>query len=765
MIYNADAMSETSETSAATQEELLQELLALQKDMEAQKQIQLDAIGVIIRGKLDDAVKAREESGIERQWAEDEEYEAGIDEYNRDTTLWRKSRTSTGGLVKESRKVDDTECTEFFNITRPFCRAATSRMTDMLLPANDWPFRAKPTSIPELPGRTDTIVDPSTGAPFADPTIALEQESSERAERANKRITDWLTETDYKAEMRKVLEDAVTMGSGVLKGPFPDTKKTVTFENGEVVVTNSTQPHSKRVNYWDFFPARGCGEEIQKSDHVFERDYLSASKLAELRDFEESGYIKTAIDKVLEQGPGKTNDYHHNRRKTSKEDFEVWYFHGEIKKVDLKALDDSFAEQCECDEEEDKYGTVSAILVMVNDTVIKGVLNPMEHAGHPYDIFCWKKTKGAPFGEGIARDGRVAQKTVLYAFRKLMKNMGLASVPMLAFQKGALEPVDKNWRIYGGKSFFIRPESGVKDAREAIQSIIIPSMQTELVGLLQLGIKMMEDSTGIKFLMQGDQGGAGAADKVGGMLLMLQNSSSILRDAVGNFDVAVASHLKRYNHWLQIHGDDADKGDIHIEAIGSSILIERDAQAQQLPVMLQFAANPLLGKSQKKIFAQWMKMYKFDPESFEIDEEEQTMMQQMQEAQQATQAQDPRIEIATMNAEKDKAIAEQRSQVALMKIQKDTDRDALYAAGVAERNRVSYQSHVEELNVRRDLAMLEYANQNKMQIDEIKAKLADSAMRLSVQRELADMGGTPRQVIAPPSEPPQRAPDGEAFQQ
>ena len=65
---------------------------------------------------------------------------------------------------------------------------------------------------------------------------------------------------------------------------------------------------------------------------------------------------------------------------------------------------------------------------MVNDTPIKAYKDPLEHYGYPYDFFVWQRVPGCPFGIGVARQGRTPQKTVLAAFRTLMKNQGLAKL-------------------------------------------------------------------------------------------------------------------------------------------------------------------------------------------------------------------------------------------------------------------------------------------------------------------------------------------------
>jgi len=67
-----------------------------------------------------------------------------------------------------------------------------------------------------------------------------------------------------------------------------------------------------------------------------------------------------------------------------------------------------------------------------------------------------------------------------------------------------------------------------------------------------------------------------------------------------------------------------------------------------------------------------------------------------------------------------------------------------------------------QLRVR--LAELDYATQERISLQDAKTKLADTTMKLTVQKELAGMDGTGPQVATPPTEPAGRAPDGEAYQ-
>ena len=125
---------------------LIDILRELEQKRREQRQIKLDELGRKLAKTRNEAINERAASGFEQIWREDEEYYNGIDDLNRSSTQYIKPRTTGGGLVSTHKNTNgDAQCTEFLNITRPFCDAAEARMCDMLLPQNDWPFHIKPT--------------------------------------------------------------------------------------------------------------------------------------------------------------------------------------------------------------------------------------------------------------------------------------------------------------------------------------------------------------------------------------------------------------------------------------------------------------------------------------------------------------------------------------------------------------------------------------------------------------------------------------------
>ena len=744
----------------------LQEILnihsELKKKREEEKQRQLDALSKVISKKRDEVVKARRASGVEQVWEEDQHNYEGIDEFNRGglKPKYTKSRSTDGGIMSNTAGgKNQNQCTAFFNITRQFVDSATARMGDILLPSGDWNWSTQKTPVP------DYIEDAGKGNVIDQNGQVLQQDyeqtadHAEREERAENRIKDWLVETRYHAECRKVIESAGRLGTGVLKGPFPHKRKTKAFYNNTLEIIEEVVPSTKAIDIWDFFPDYpNCGEDIQGGEFVFERDYITAKDLNEFANAPELGYLPDAIKKVIEEGPGKK--YTDGSGKTKSEDmFEVWYYTGWID-VEQTQIFDTDDQGIEGEDDDECADFRMFVIVMVNDTIIKGHESPLDTT-FPYDVMVWQRVANMPWGIGVSRQMRESQQFMTVSARNLVDNMGLAAIPMIAIRRDSIEPENKQWEIKKGKVWWLTDEV-VKNINESIQFLAAPTMQAELVANMQLATKMAEDSTGINFLLQGQQGSA--PDTVGGMELLHRNASALLRRIARIYDENVTErHIKRYHEWLLLYGEDQDKCDLQIQAIGSSALVEREIQEMEMLQLLQFSLNPAFGVSPAKTMQELLRAKRFEPAKFEMTEEEKQRLSQGQPA--------PQVQAAQIRAQTELQKAEMTNQVAMQRVQSDQDRDALFQQSVAQRSQLDYEYKMKlleqeniKLQLQKDLAILEYSTKQQISLDETKAKLASDALKMQTQKQLAAMTETPKQVLTPPVEPQGRAPDGMAFQ-
>lgn len=756
----------------------------------------LQAFAEVIKERRDEAIRSRLNSGIEDEWREDEEFYEGIDDANRKTT-GVKPKSLEGAFTQRDAAENTTRSTIFLNIVRPYCDAAAARVGDMLLPTDDRNWAIRPTPVPELvrqladyrvicdamgypiqipevgpdgqpmmaepqgmggepmmgpdgqPMPPQPKMRPMTVADMAEQAIQAAKASSERAQQE---IDDYHMECRYHSEVRQVIEDAAKLGVGILKGPVPVKRKVKAVRKQEdgtwkLEVKEEVKPASLRIDPRNFYPHGACGENIHNGSYVFERDDISTKQLLDLVGV--PGYMEKEIQEVLKEGPleyrsgAMTKRLKDGQRLSEKDQFEIWYFHGSVCKKDLVAAGMEFDEH----DYSSDYKEYPAIVTMVNDRIIKVAMSPLDTGEFPYDVMIWQKRAGHWAGIGISRQMRTCQRGLNSAARNMMDNAGLAAGPQIVVDRSKIVPADGQWKITPRKIWWSAPDVELENAKNAFLCIQITSLQQELMAIIDFFLKRAEDITGLPMLIQGQLGNA--PDTVGGMTMLNNNASSVLRRIARIFDDRITEpHIGRYYEWVLIHGPDDAKGDFQIDARGSSALVERDAQAQQLMQMVQLTLNPAFGLSPKKVIEETLKSMRFDPKRLELSEEEIAAMQP------PAPPPDSRIQVTQMQLE-DKAM--QREWEAQ---QRDMDR----------------QLDQWKAKIEAQLRAAELAGEESMTLEEIKAMLARYAMQLKTQRELAyqshqmrakQLAAQPRSPMAatPPSEPAGRAEAGHAFEQ
>jgi hypothetical protein len=727
---------------------------------EERRLIILDTFGLRLSRQRSEAIKGRVNLGIEDIWREDEEYYEGIDDNNRgENSAWRSKPAGQAALKDE----EDTGSTVFVNITAPYCDAASARVGDMLMPTDDKGWQIKTTPVPglislvqgkETPEIDDAILQSTNGnaeeAANIKTRIIMEEQAklddaNEKARKAEKRIEDWHVEGQYHSEMRLVIEDAAKTGTGVLKGPIPDVRKNIAYINGKIVIQKVVQPVSRRVDYRNCFPDPTCGNNIHDGSYHWERDDINRKKLLNLKD---GNYIDSQIDKVVAEGPMRaikdfkegdhTADQLGLTPRTDMSMFEIWYFYGMINKKDL------IASGCECPEDMPDY--VNAQVTMVNNRVIKATINHLDTGEFPYDYMVWKERRGMPFGTGIARAIRVAQDIVNGATRNMMDNAGLAGGPMWIYTDGKVEPEDGNYELAPRKGWRRSADSIMSEDSKIppFEFLIIPMLQPELQRIVEFGLKIAEDVTGMPMLLQGQQGQA--PDTVGGMQIINNNASTVMRRVARLFDDLVTEpHVRRYYEYLLQYGKDDEKGEFVIDARGSSALVERDIQSQAIMGMGQMILNPVFGKDPKKWMSEYMKAQHLDAKKFDYDDQEwQQIVEGMAQAQQAPP--DQKLEVAQLQAEA-------KAQEIQMKLEFEREQKEL------DRN-----IEIEFKTFEQEIALQQLQNQKDINTDTLKKDLAETVMKLKMQEKLSRDKPTARSSVKPPTEPAGRAKEGESYQ-
>lgn len=792
--------------------------------------VRLEAFSHTIMELRKAAISYRSQSGIEDQWSEDDEHYESIDATNRTTTARVKpydfGGTGTGPTRLPEKNAN--RSTVFVPMTRPYVDIAAARISDMYMPTDDRNWDGEPTPIPELvkalddntpvpppppgiqqapgqglmtqamqgagmgaqppqpvaapmpaaapqvnpqaavamptaPGQNQpapaSAIEPAKPKTVADQAQAIIHEAEERWKKARTQIDDWLTESAYNAELRKVIHDMARIGTGILKGPFPQAKtaKAVrrTPQGFAIEIEQKIVPGSKRIDPWRFFPDPACGEDVNTGSHVFEQDFINRSKLRDLKKGE-LGYIPSQIDVCLEEGPinattGTKKSQKNNRNEADL--FEIWYFEGQVEWQDMQ--------DAGCDCAGQKGDVFHATVTMVNDRVVKAALAHLDTGGFTYDVSIWQRKSGLWIGDGVGRQGRTAQQGLNAAVRNLMDNAGQSSRPHKVVNRAAIMPGADPW------TWLMRGDADVKDVSHAMMFFSVPSMQAELMNIIQYYKQMFEDSTGLPMLLQGQQGAA--PETVGGMEMLQNNAGIVPRNIVRTLDDRITEpHIGRYYEYLLIHGeDDSAKGDFNLHARGSSALMERASQDQFLLQIAQFVMNPAYGLDPELYIDELLKSKRINPDRLKLSDEKK------KELANRPPPEDPRITAAKI------AVAG-RTQVEQLQAKEAADH-AVAAAHLAMNQQAfdmqenakdrAMQMAIQMITEKMQSADLTAAEQSAL--NKIKSDLAQTSMKLSVTKDLALADHTselhrhhnPSPVMAPVIEPAGRADNGQSFAQ
>jgi len=612
-----------------------EEMMELARQAEEERKATISAISKAIIEKRKEAVAFRMASGIEAEWDECDDSYSGIDDANRHTEKTAKNQgkpLSDGGPISGGRKSVGVRSTAFLNITRPYCDAASARVSDMLSPTDDRNFSISSVESPDIPVDLAREIIAEGQSESGDLYEMLATGMRSRAERAQKIIDNWLIECRHHSNVRLAIDSCVKLGTGVIKGPVPVVRKkrSISMSDGVVAFSSSDEIHpaSFNVDPRNLYPDPACGEDIHNGSFIFERDTISGKQIMEL--IGQPGYINEEILSVITEGPSKINTINSGRTTTEKDRFDIWYYHGNIKRSDFESISRGGGVMSD----DESLDSVNICATIINDRAVKVARSHLDSGDFPYDVIVWQRRSDMPWGIGVAKQISVPQRMLNAATRNMSNNSSLASGPQIVRMKGVCSPADGVSEITPLKQWEVDSNADIRDVRAAFTTVEIPSRQVELMNVINFALKIAEDITGLPMLMQGSQGKA--PDTVGGMQILNNNANVVLKRIAKMFDDQYAiPHIKRYYEWLMLYGPDDAKGDYTVDARGSSVLVERDIYRQSIMAMAPFVVDPRFGASPEKWFEEVIKINKIDKKAIMLTDQEKEAMLRQEQMQQA----------------------------------------------------------------------------------------------------------------------------------
>jgi hypothetical protein len=630
----------------------------------------------------------------------------------------------------------------FINLTRPKTNTCAAKLGDMLFPTDDKNWGIMPTPVPTMSAeaksaaaQAEMLTQQANEAEAAGQSAKaaslaneanlaarrkhqlklLMDEAKTRAGLMEDEIDDQLTECNYAEICREVINDACQVGTGIIKGPVASAKRQrqwdigmIDPETGKTTRTlkyvDAPRPGYQRVDYWGFFPDPDA-RTIEESESEYERHLMTPKQLKKLAKL--PGFDKEAIRSLLRNNPKhSTPTYIADLRNISGIDigasnnrYQVWEYHGSLNGSEIAALcaclGKSTADYGLAEDSIDPLETVNVVIWFCQGELLKLGIHHLDSGESIYSVYNIEKDSSSIFGFGIPHLMRDPQKAHSAAWRMMLDNAGLSTGPQIEIDPTLIDPVDGNWALTPRKVW--KRKATANPNVPAIRTYNIESHQAELANIIALANQFVDDTT-FSQIAQGEQG-AHTTQTLGGMSMLMNSVNVVFRRMVKNWDDDITTPtLRRIYDWnMQFSERDEIKGDFSIDARGSSVLLVREMQTQNLMVIVgQLLSNPNVApmlKAAPAIRLLIKSMMIAPDEIVKTDEEIQAAL----EAQ--SQNQDPAA-----------ADAEAERQFKLQYLDKE------------------YEYKVQIANAHRDTAMMQLAAQGNMKADELRAMLEKQQM-------------------------------------
>lgn len=524
----------------------------------------------------------------------------------------------------------------FVKLTRHKTNSWAARLQDILFPTDDKNWGIKPTPVPKLVDEAKKAVEQAKAAveaanEAADPeqqarvkeiadsfaqaarnSHAEIEEANARCKRMEEAIDDQLVESDYVTECRLVIEDGCKLGTGILKGPMTAQRLRQQWraanDDWEMVAVPDPLPDFRRVDPWHFFPDMSAGR-IEEAEFTFERHLPTKRDMKKLA--KKLNFSPEAVGRLIHEGPRPTipaGEVDHlvmlravnGEGDPLSERYVMWEYHGALECEEICHMLRAMGQHEKAEKFEtykDPLADYRVILHFCNNEVLKIAPEyPMDSGESLYSVWNFQRGETSLFGIGVPNMMGDSQAALNSAWRMMLDNAALSVGPQLLINRNLITPQDGSFSIRPLKVWLLSSTAGVTPNALPFQAFPIEINQQALGGIIELAKAFIDEETGMPTIAQGEQGAA--TQTLGGMSILFNSANVIFRRIVKAWDDDLTKPtIRRAYDWnMQFNPDKSVKGDMQVDARGSSVLLVREIQSQNLMnIATNWTTHPVNG--------------------------------------------------------------------------------------------------------------------------------------------------------------------------
>ena len=416
-----------------------------------------------------------------------------------------------------------------------------------------------------------------------------------------RQIDDQFIEGGYYKALDSFIDDFAIFPTAFQKGPVITELPRLKWVNGVPTVSKDYSFVDKRVSPYDMYPSP---EATSLQDgNLCEHLRLTRSEVYNLT--KSPKYDVQAIYKVLENSSMGTNTPYwlDTGVESDKADQEMRgdqfeanrniihgiHFFGSVSARILRTWGLEGTDVATCHPE--KQFEVEAI--MLNESVVKCVLNDDPLLRRGYYCASYQNRPGSVWGRSLPMLMDDIQRMCNATARALANNMALASGPQIEIYIDRLADDGEIEQMRPFKIWQLTTDPSGGSGR-AVNFFQPTSNAKELLEVYTQFESRADDATGIPRYAYGNEKVGGAATTAGGLAMLFEASSKMVKDAVKNIDQGLIIPRVEYQFYWNVILNEIDfTGDIQVKALGSSTLTVKGAEQMRRNEFLQITANPI----------------------------------------------------------------------------------------------------------------------------------------------------------------------------
>lgn len=514
----------------------------------------------------------------------------------------------------------------FIKLTEVKCNAAEAWISDIFAPTDGKPWTIEHTPIPELSPMQRSQIDAvlnqqimmqaqATGQMPNQQQMAqireqaydsvqrqLNEESKSRAHRMETLIDDQFREGGFMDAFDESLNDLVTLGTMVIKGPYSVMKRGLTWdESGQVIVSTKPVECFSWVNLWDCFPAPNS-TDCQDGDYFIERMQFNRRDISAMLGME--GFIPESIDAVLKEYSKGRPEYvsvdsvvsqiaeQPDTVGANQEDSRIHalIYWGDVMGHDLADLNITETPDGQIVDPSQSYQVEAWV---IGSYCIRVAFNSDPLGKRPYSKTVYKHIPGSFFGRGIPELMSDIQDACNATARAMINNMGISSGPQVMITDiNRIADGEDITSMYPWKIWQFTND-GL--SQSAPINFFQPNSNTgELMTIFSNFMSMADDRT-VPAYSYGSPQVAGAGSTASGLSMLMTSAARTIKRVIALMDKCIFKdiiHRQFVRNMIQ-HPETSTKGDVRIVVSGALGMFVKEQQLLRMNDFMQLAVSPI----------------------------------------------------------------------------------------------------------------------------------------------------------------------------